>query len=220
MRFSGSCAPPCWRRAKVHGCVSLLFHAEFFLADPATWTFFKQVVALCQELGARSFRENCLARLNSTRAATGQSLTNRAARVNVLLINHYAGSLEYGMEYRPYYLAREWVRVGHSVTVAAASFSHLRSRQPSGQRDGREHIDGIRYVWLKAAALPRQRLAAGVEHGRLRAAMGRHETAVTGGGRPDAVVASSPHPFVIFPARRIARRAARGWCSRSATSGR
>jgi len=48
--------------------------------------------------------------------------------VNILLINHYAGSRNHGMEYRPYYLSREWVRLGHNVTVVAASFSHLRTR--------------------------------------------------------------------------------------------
>lgn len=30
--------------------------------------------------------------------------------MNILLVNHYAGSVHHGMEYRPYYLAREWVR--------------------------------------------------------------------------------------------------------------
>ena len=50
--------------------------------------------------------------------------------MNVLLINHYAGSPRLGMEYRPFYLAREWVRAGHRVQIVAASFSHVRSRQP------------------------------------------------------------------------------------------
>ena len=50
--------------------------------------------------------------------------------MNILLINHYAGSPALGMEYRPYYLAREWVRAGHRVQIVAADFSHVRSRQP------------------------------------------------------------------------------------------
>ena len=33
--------------------------------------------------------------------------------MNILLINHYAGSPEMGMEFRPYYFAREWVKAGH-----------------------------------------------------------------------------------------------------------
>ena len=33
--------------------------------------------------------------------------------MNILLINHYAGSPELGMEFRPYYMAKEWVKAGH-----------------------------------------------------------------------------------------------------------
>src|SRR5438309_1545410 len=50
--------------------------------------------------------------------------------MNIILINHYAGSNRHGMEYRPYYLAREWVRLGHPVTRLAASSSHLRVLSP------------------------------------------------------------------------------------------
>jgi len=62
--------------------------------------------------------------------------------VNILLINHYAGSPALGMEYRPYYLAREWVRLGHRVQVLAADFSHVRTVQPP---PGDSVVDGIAY---------------------------------------------------------------------------
>ena len=48
--------------------------------------------------------------------------------MNILLINHYAGAPQYGMEYRPYYLAREWVKMGHKVVITSAFFSHLRNK--------------------------------------------------------------------------------------------
>ena len=65
--------------------------------------------------------------------------------MNIILINHYAGSNIHGMEFRPYYLAREWVKMGHNVTIIAASFSHL--RQKSGYSViTEEFIDGIRYI--------------------------------------------------------------------------
>ena len=35
--------------------------------------------------------------------------------MNILLINHYAGSISHGMEYRPFYMSREWVGLGHRV---------------------------------------------------------------------------------------------------------
>ena len=51
--------------------------------------------------------------------------------MNILYLNHYAGSPALGMEFRPYYLAREWVRAGHSVLMVAADFSHVRAKQPA-----------------------------------------------------------------------------------------
>ena len=68
-----------------------------------------------------------------------------ALDVNILLINHYAGTPALGMEFRPYYLAREWVRAGHRVQILAADFSHVRACQPSA---GDEMIDGIAYRWI------------------------------------------------------------------------
>jgi glycosyltransferase involved in cell wall biosynthesis len=129
--------------------------------------------------------------------------------MNILLINHYAGSVRHGMEYRPYYLAREWVRAGHRVTIVAASESHVRTQAPVMGRRARmeETIDGIDYVWL-AAPPYRGNGAARVRNmaaflWRLRAA--GEQLART--FRPDAVIASSTYPLDIWPAARIARRA-------------
>ena len=76
--------------------------------------------------------------------------------MNILLVNHHAGSPALGMEYRPYYLAREWVRLGHSVQILAADFSHVRGRQPTcvlapdapNWLAGDEVVDGIGYRWF------------------------------------------------------------------------
>jgi glycosyltransferase involved in cell wall biosynthesis len=68
----------------------------------------------------------------------------------ILLINHYAGSPAHGMEFRPFYFARHWARGGHDVHVFAASFSHLRSRNPDGVRLlRREVLDGVTYHWFR-----------------------------------------------------------------------
>ena len=70
--------------------------------------------------------------------------------MKILLINHYAGSPEMGMEFRPYYMAQEWIRQGHEVDIIAADYSHLRRKNPKVQRDWQiEEIDGIRYHWLR-----------------------------------------------------------------------
>ena len=69
--------------------------------------------------------------------------------MNIILINHYAGSPEMGMEFRPYYFAREWVKKGHRVDIFAASYSHLRRVNPKVRHDFQEEIiDGIHYHWI------------------------------------------------------------------------
>jgi glycosyltransferase involved in cell wall biosynthesis len=124
--------------------------------------------------------------------------------MNILYLNHYAGSPALGMEYRPYYLAREWVRAGHRVQMLAADFSHVRARQPQA---GSEAIDGIGYRWF--ATPPYQ----GNGLGRVKniASFLRQVWAATPqlvhDFRPDVVIASSTYPMDIWVARRIARLA-------------
>ena len=67
--------------------------------------------------------------------------------MNILYINHYAGSPKYGMEYRPYYMAKKWHEKGHKVRILAASYSHVRSVQPKITNKTSEMIDGIEYTW-------------------------------------------------------------------------
>jgi glycosyltransferase involved in cell wall biosynthesis len=124
--------------------------------------------------------------------------------VNILYLNHYAGTPALGMEYRPYYLAREWVRAGHRVQMVAAGFSHVRARQPA---PGREVIDGITFDWLPAPAYRGNGL------GRVRniaVFLGRVMARARGwmhAQRPDVVIASSTYPMDIWVARHLARRA-------------
>lgn len=131
--------------------------------------------------------------------------------MNLLLINHYAGSPAHGMEYRPYYLAREWVRAGHHVQIVAASHSHVRTRQPVMPMDGAEPfdetIDSIAYRWLPTPAY------VGNGSGRARniwaflSRLWRESGALARAFRPDVVIASSTYPMDIWVARRIARLA-------------
>ncbi len=124
--------------------------------------------------------------------------------MKLLYVNHYAGAPGLGMEYRPYYLAREWVRNGHPVQVLAADFSHVRSSQPPA---GDQHIDGIAYRFY---ATPRYQGNGG---GRalniaafLRAVWADSERLLREFA-PDVVIASSTYPMDIWVARRLARRA-------------
>jgi glycosyltransferase involved in cell wall biosynthesis len=131
------------------------------------------------------------------------------ARLNILLINHYAGSIRHGMEFRPYYLAREWVRLGHRVRIVASSHSHIRATAP--QLEGRdrldEQIDGIEYTWLATPPYCGNGLARVRNMGAFVSRLLRDQARLAAEVKPDVVIASSTYPLDIWPAHRIARGA-------------
>lgn len=131
-------------------------------------------------------------------------------RTNILLINHYAGSPHHGMEYRPYYLSREWVQAGHSVRILAGAFSHVRSRQPSiGNTPIKqltiEIIDGIEYVWYPTPSYQ------GNGFGRFKnicsflKQVWLNANRIVAEFKPNVVIASSTYPMDIWVAKRIAQ---------------
>jgi len=124
--------------------------------------------------------------------------------MNILYLNHYAGSPALGMEYRPYYLAREWVRAGHRVQMIAADFSHVRARQP---RPGDETLDGIAYRWLPTPRYQGNGLGRVWNIWRFLSQVWAQTGRLVREFQPDAVIASSTYPMDIWVARRIARRA-------------
>lgn len=65
--------------------------------------------------------------------------------MKIIIVSQYAGSAKHGMVYRPYYLAKEWVKNGHQVKIIAASYSHVRNFQPKRKK---ETINGIEYLWI------------------------------------------------------------------------
>ena len=126
--------------------------------------------------------------------------------MNILLINHYAGSSLHGMEYRPFYLAREWVKQGHSVTVVTATFSHLRIRQDRACKSRKEEfIEGVRYVWLRTPRYHGNNLARVANIALFSLPLLTRRSNGLSKSRADLVIASSPHPFTIFGASKIAR---------------
>ena len=140
--------------------------------------------------------------------------------MNILCINHYAGSPQHGMEYRPYYLAREWLQSGHVVHMLAADYSHVRAQQPDpaalratgAARDGRAvvlPIDGIAYHWYATPAY----VGNGVGRVKNIWAFLRQVWAdaphLACSILPDIVIASSTYPMDIWVAQRIVRLARR-----------
>lgn len=126
--------------------------------------------------------------------------------MRILYINHYAGSPDHGMEYRPHYLARHWVRMGHEVMIVAASVSHLRYKNPVLSGDVAEQtIDGIRYLWLKTPAYSGNGIGRARNMARFVFSLCRHKTELIRQFSPHAVIASSTYTWDIFPAHAIAR---------------
>ncbi len=128
--------------------------------------------------------------------------------MNILLLNHYAGSPEMGMEFRPYYFAREWVKMGHSVKIVAGDFSHLRTKQPEVKRDfQKEIIDGIEYRWVKTGNYKGNGIQRALSMFRFVGKLFIHSSKIAKVWKPDIVIASSTYPLDTYPAQRIAKKA-------------
>ena len=124
--------------------------------------------------------------------------------MKLLVVNHYAGGPRLGMEYRPHYLAHEWVRAGHRVQIVGATFSHLRTRQPAA---GDEVIDGVAYRWLPTPAYDRNGVARARNIAAFLSRLWQEAPRLARDFAPDVVVASSTYPLDIWVARRLARLA-------------
>lgn len=128
--------------------------------------------------------------------------------MNILYINHYAGSIYHGMEYRPYYLAREWVKLGHNVTIVASDKSHLRQKNPIITKDKEylfENIDGINYIWCKTSEYQENGVKRVINIFSFLKQVYKLKLAKK--IKPDLVIASSTYPFDTLLAKRIAKQA-------------
>ncbi len=122
--------------------------------------------------------------------------------MNILLVNHYAGCPDLGMEYRPYYLAREWTASGHKVLIVGGTYSHLRKKQPKA---GCETIDGVAYRWLRTPRYHGNGVMRFLSMLCFTAQLFLHFRAWRR-FKPDAVIASSTYTLDNWPCHRIAQR--------------
>lgn len=120
--------------------------------------------------------------------------------MNILLINHYAGSPYYGMEFRPFHMAKEWVSMGHNVLIIGGSFSHLRKKQPEVSC---ETIDGIEYVWVKVNKYKGNGVLRIVSMALFVSKLYINFRKYLNDFNPDIVIASSTYPIDIYPAKHI-----------------
>ena len=126
--------------------------------------------------------------------------------MNILLINHYAGSIYRGMEFRPYYMAKEWVKKGHDVTIIAADYTHLRKENPVIKKDfTEESVDGIRYLFIKTNKYRGNNIGRAFNILAFKRKLMKNAKRLALLYKPDAVIASSTHPLDIYPADKISK---------------
>ena len=121
--------------------------------------------------------------------------------MNILYINHYAGAPKYGMEFRPYYLSKEWVKKGHNVVIVASAYSHVRSKNPDVKRGvNLEIIDNIIYIWFKTLKYKGNGLNRVLNMLNFVFLLFRYSNQLIKKYNPDIIIASSTYPLDIFPA--------------------
>ena len=126
--------------------------------------------------------------------------------MNILIINHYAGSMEMGMEYRPFYFGKKWIKSGHNVTILAADNSHIRKHNPQIKNDFEEKVvNGVKYIWIKTPKYSGNSLRrvynifTFVLKGLFNAKFLANKI------KPDVVIASSTYTIDNYLARKIAK---------------
>lgn len=124
--------------------------------------------------------------------------------MNILYIDHYAGSMSMGMEFRPYYLAREWKKMGHNVRIVGASFSHLRKKNPTVQNDFEiQTIDDIEFQWIRTREYQGNGVSRAITMAQFCGKLWLNAKRISGEFQPDVVIASSTYPLDTFPGQRI-----------------
>lgn len=127
--------------------------------------------------------------------------------MRILYLNHYAGSPKHGMEYRPYYLSREWLKAGDKVNILAASYSHLRQNNPKDLPGlfGEEEIDGIIYSWYATPSYKGNGIKRVLNIFTYLFQVWNMSRFFVNKWTPDVVIASSTYPLDIYPARFLAK---------------
>lgn len=113
-----------------------------------------------------------------------------------------------GMEFRPYYLAREWQKKGHNVRILSASYSHLRNHNPNIEKDfSITEIDGIEYQWIKTCKYQGNGLARIITMLQFCWKIYAYAGKIANDFKPDMVIASSTYPMDTYAANKIAKKA-------------
>lgn len=127
--------------------------------------------------------------------------------MKILVLNQYAGSPEMGMAFRVYYMAKEWIKIGHDVRIVAADYTHLRIKNPTVQTDfQKEIIDGITYYWIKTCPYHGNGVKRAISMFLFAGKLFFKQDCLLKVWRPDVVIDATTGHLDTFAAQRICRR--------------
>ncbi len=126
----------------------------------------------------------------------------------LVMIAHDIGSKNLGMLFRPFALGKSLKALGHEVQMITATYSRVRRVNPQIDHDLQITIEeGMPYHWLKTPKFHGNSVKRALAMIFFGAKLWWRAAHFARQLRPDVVVASSPHPLVIFGAHRLAKRA-------------
>ena len=123
--------------------------------------------------------------------------------MNILYIDHYAGSLEMGMEFRPYYLSKRLLQHSHKVDIIAADYSHTRTRNPNIENGDSEVIDGITYHYIHTTKYRGNGAKRILSMFQFVNALKRKAKKIAKSIQPDVIITSSTYPLDTYGGQKI-----------------
>lgn len=118
----------------------------------------------------------------------------------IWIVNQYAGSKSYGMEYRHYYLGEEFSKYGDDVYIFSSSYSHLFRKLPKIKGNFTfEKIENINYCWAKIPKYDKSK-SAGRALSMVAFMIKLFKFRTEKIPKPDVIIVSSPSPFPILNA--------------------
>ena len=124
-----------------------------------------------------------------------------------MLLTHAGGSPHHGPNMRWYYLGQALKEHNIQVDIVSSSSFHKYINPPAiDQSLETQEIDGLTYHWVKTGSYKGRGIHQVRNQLEFVAKTWLHAGKLSQ-LQPDIVVASSPHPFVVYPAVSIARRA-------------
>jgi hypothetical protein len=128
--------------------------------------------------------------------------------MNIIYINHYAGSQIDPEEWRPYYLSKGFIVNGCSASVICASYHHLQKNTfDQSEYIYQKKVDEINFRWLRTPNYTGNGIS------RIKNMLSFGWQVLTNDpvvdlklGKPDLIIASSAHPFHLIGAIRWAKK--------------